>query len=242
MPYSTDQGGRHVVLSGQRVGRAQGEFRPARLERAHEAGGLAGHVQARADADARQRLLLLEPFPDHGQDRHLFLGPFDPEDARLGQAHVLHVMCDHPRLLLSSLPAYLTSTTAATRSPMWAATMTGATNSELTAAQPKRAAISDSYSLDGPVVRHPSHHTADYYHTVLCAARRQNGLGRVDAVHAREAGSHPVVVRAHQGRAPRKVDVIGDHHKAARRSREPARVRGKAPIPAPASGAAPQHT
>ena len=78
-----DQSGGHVVLSGQRVGGAQSDLGPAGLERAHEARGLAGDVQARADADAGQRLLLLEPFPDHRQDRHLLLGPFDPEDARL---------------------------------------------------------------------------------------------------------------------------------------------------------------
>ena len=50
-------GGGDVVLGGQRVGRAQHDRCPARLQRAHEYASLRCHVQARADGHAVEWLL-----------------------------------------------------------------------------------------------------------------------------------------------------------------------------------------
>ena len=55
--------------------------------------------------------------------------------------------------------------------------MTGATNSELAATQPKRASGLGLVLAQGPVVRHSRHHTADYYHTVLVPLGVSAGAG-----------------------------------------------------------------
>ena len=66
-----------VGLHRQRIRRAEGHRRAARLERLDQHRGLGGHVQARADAKVRQRSLGGEPLADRAQDRHPAPGPFD---------------------------------------------------------------------------------------------------------------------------------------------------------------------
>jgi len=54
----------------------------AGLQRPHQVGRVSGgHVEAGRDAVPLERLLLLEPFPDRLQDRHLPVGPLDPPHA-----------------------------------------------------------------------------------------------------------------------------------------------------------------
>ena len=84
--------GRDIVLGRERVRGREHDVRAAGLERAHEVGGLGRDVQARADAQARERLLALEALADQAQDGHLALGPLDAPDALLGQAEVGHVV------------------------------------------------------------------------------------------------------------------------------------------------------
>ena len=49
-------------------------------------------MQARADAQALERLLLLEALADEAQDGHLALGPLDAPDAVGGEAEIGDVM------------------------------------------------------------------------------------------------------------------------------------------------------
>jgi len=75
------QGGRDVVLRGERVGGAQHDVGAAGLERAHEVGGLGRDVQAGAHAHAGQGLLGGEALADGGQHRHVHVGPLDAQHA-----------------------------------------------------------------------------------------------------------------------------------------------------------------
>ena len=98
-----DQGGCDVILSRERVGRADDHVRSARLERPHQVRRLGRHVQARRDPVAGQRELALEALADRGQHRHLPVGPGDPAHALGGESQILHVIslgCGH--LSLSS--------------------------------------------------------------------------------------------------------------------------------------------
>ena len=70
----------------------QDDVRAAGLERAHQVGGLGGHVQAGGDAVAGERLLPLEALADRLQDRHLPVGPLDPPDALRRQGKIFHVV------------------------------------------------------------------------------------------------------------------------------------------------------
>ena len=87
-----DERGRHVVLRGKRIGGAEDDVGAAGLQRPHQVGGLAGHVQAGSDAVAGQRLLTLEPVADRGQDRHLPVGPRDSAYALGRQGQVSYVV------------------------------------------------------------------------------------------------------------------------------------------------------
>jgi hypothetical protein len=49
-------------------------------------------MQTGRNANALQGFLLLEPFADPVQDRHRFLGPFDPQGTFLCQLDVLDIM------------------------------------------------------------------------------------------------------------------------------------------------------
>ena len=77
-----------VVLGRERVRGRQDDLGAAGLQRAHQVGGLGGDVQARADAQAVERLLALEALADEPQDGHLALGPLDAPDALGGEAEV----------------------------------------------------------------------------------------------------------------------------------------------------------
>ena len=90
-----DQRGGGLVLRRQRIGRAQRELGAAGLEREHQDRSLRGHVQARAESDPLERLLLREPLADLAQHRHRLLGPFDPEPPVAGEREVLDVVLDH---------------------------------------------------------------------------------------------------------------------------------------------------
>ena len=64
----------------------------ARLERAHEVGGLGRDVEAGRDAQAFERPLALEALADEAQHGHLPLGPLDAADALVREAKVGDVM------------------------------------------------------------------------------------------------------------------------------------------------------
>ena len=85
-------GGADVVLRGERVRRAEHHVRAAGLQRAHEVRGLGRDVQARGDAVAVERLLVLEPLADRLQHRHLPVCPLDAAHAFGGEREVLHVV------------------------------------------------------------------------------------------------------------------------------------------------------
>ena len=87
-PVLGDERGRDVVLGRERVGRREHDLRAARLERPHQVGGLGRDVEARADAQAVERPVALEPLADEAQDGHLALGPFDAADAFGREAEV----------------------------------------------------------------------------------------------------------------------------------------------------------
>src|SRR5262249_59754795 len=71
------------------------QLRAAGLEREHQDRGLGGHVQARAEADALERLLAREALADLPEDRHRLLGPLDLEPPRGGEREILDVVLDH---------------------------------------------------------------------------------------------------------------------------------------------------
>ena len=87
-PVGGDERRRHIVLRRERVRRREGDLGAAGLQRAHQVGRLGGHVEAGADAQAREGLLALEALADQAQDRHLSSRPLDPADAFVGQAEV----------------------------------------------------------------------------------------------------------------------------------------------------------
>jgi hypothetical protein len=79
---------RDVVLSGQRVRRAEGDLGAAGDQGVHEVGRLGRDVQARRDLDVRERSLGDEPIPDRAQDRHLTLCPLDSRPTLRGERRV----------------------------------------------------------------------------------------------------------------------------------------------------------
>ena len=88
MPWRGHQRGGHGVVGGERVAGAQADVGATRLERDRQVGGLAGDVQAGAEAQARERLLALEALADQPQHRHLQRGPLDEPLALVGQREV----------------------------------------------------------------------------------------------------------------------------------------------------------
>src|SRR5205807_10263750 len=68
-----------------------------RLERQHEYGRLGGHVQARAEAQPPERLLLGEALADLAEDRHPLLRPLDLQPPLRRQPNILHVVLNHAR-------------------------------------------------------------------------------------------------------------------------------------------------
>src|SRR5207245_1456134 len=82
---------RGVVLRGQRVRSAQSHLRAARDQRQRQVRRLRRDVQARPDPHSLERLLLLEPLLDEGQDTHLLLRPLDARPTLLRERKVLHV-------------------------------------------------------------------------------------------------------------------------------------------------------
>src|SRR5581483_5642893 len=97
---------RHVVLRGERIRGAQGDLGSSRGERLHEIGRLGRHVQARANANALERALLLEALADQAEHAHLGGRPLDALAPLPGQAEVPHVAVH---------PAPFDSTSAITR-------------------------------------------------------------------------------------------------------------------------------
>jgi hypothetical protein len=87
-PVVDDQRGRHVILRGERVGRAERHPRAAARQRAHEHGRLRGDVQAGGDPNAGERRLRGETLGDLGDHRHLARGPGDPVRALRRQRRV----------------------------------------------------------------------------------------------------------------------------------------------------------
>ena len=86
-----DQRRRDVVLGRERIRRAGDHFGAARLERAQQVGGLAGDMQAGAEALALERQFPGEPLAQAAQHGHLLVGPFDSLATGLGESEVMHV-------------------------------------------------------------------------------------------------------------------------------------------------------
>ena len=82
------QRGRHVVLRGQRVGRAQAHAGAAFGQRGDEVRGLGRDVQAGRDTHALQRPLGGEAAADRAQHRHLALRPGDARLPRRREGEV----------------------------------------------------------------------------------------------------------------------------------------------------------
>src|SRR5581483_8841939 len=167
---------RDVVLRGERVRGAERDLGPTRGERLDEVGRLGRHVQARTDADALERTLLLEALADQREHAHLGRRPLDALAPLLGQAEVPHVAV-HPAPFDSTsaitLPidraiafeARITSSWS-TSTPTWfvtknspstripsarAGTASGTTDMPTTSAPARRSAsISAGVSYDGP--------------------------------------------------------------------------------------------
>src|SRR5439155_8624709 len=87
-PVRRDQRRRDIVLRRQRVRRRERHLGAGGLERAHEVGGLGRHVEARADAQALERAVALEPLADEAEDGHLALGPVDATNALRSEPEV----------------------------------------------------------------------------------------------------------------------------------------------------------
>ncbi len=83
---------RHVVLGRERIRRHQRHVGATGLERTHQVGGLGGDVEAGADAQASQWLLLLEALADEPQDRHLPLSPLDTANTFIHQTEIGDIM------------------------------------------------------------------------------------------------------------------------------------------------------
>ena len=79
---------RHLVLGGERVGRAERGLGAAGGERGHQVGRLGGHVQAGGHLDSLERPLLVEAPPDRAEHRHLAGSPLDPGRSRRGEARI----------------------------------------------------------------------------------------------------------------------------------------------------------
>ena len=90
MVLDRQRGGDRVV-GRERIGGAEHDVGPARLQRQHQVGGLAGHVEAGRDAQPGERLLLPEAVADEEQHGHLTGRPVDQSLAFLGQRTVLYV-------------------------------------------------------------------------------------------------------------------------------------------------------
>ncbi len=93
-PVLGDQRGRDLVLGRERVRRAQEDVGAPRLQGAGQVGGLGGHVQARRDAQARERALGREALADRSEDRHLPICPLHPHDAVGREAQVVDIRRD----------------------------------------------------------------------------------------------------------------------------------------------------
>ena len=87
--------GGHLVLGGERVGRAERHLGAAGGERLHQVGRLGGHVQAGGHLHAVERLLGPEALADRAEDRHLALRPLDPRQPLRGQRRIGYV-CRQP--------------------------------------------------------------------------------------------------------------------------------------------------
>ena len=69
--------GSGIVLGGERVRGTEHDRRARVAERDREVRGLGRHMEARADPQALERLLLRDPLADLGQDGHLATRPLD---------------------------------------------------------------------------------------------------------------------------------------------------------------------
>ena len=113
-----DEGGGDVVLGAQRVAGAEDDVGAARRQGAHEVGRLGGDVQAGADADALERLLLREALADGLEHRHVHVGPLDAQHALRREADVLDIeVGTHGRSPHSRSWAACVTTQAATLRP-----------------------------------------------------------------------------------------------------------------------------
>jgi hypothetical protein len=74
-----DEGSRHIVLRGEGIRRAQRDLRAPRLQGDCQVRRFGGHVQARRQPDAFQRLLAGKPLANKAQHGHVLLCPLDAQ-------------------------------------------------------------------------------------------------------------------------------------------------------------------
>src|SRR5215472_1030292 len=85
------EGGGNFVLRGERVRGAKNGVGAGIAKGDHEVGGFTGHVKARGNAQASERLLLDEALADLLENGHLLRGPFDLALAGIGKPDVFHI-------------------------------------------------------------------------------------------------------------------------------------------------------
>ena len=83
---------RHVILRGERVGGAKNHVSAAIAQRNGQVCGLRGHVQARGNANALQRLVLDEFLADALEHRHGLVGPLNAALSQISQFQALDIV------------------------------------------------------------------------------------------------------------------------------------------------------
>jgi hypothetical protein len=91
-PLMLDQGSSDVILGGKGIGGARHHLGSARFQRAEQIGGLAGDMQAGAQAKTAQRFGFGELLADATQDGHLLVGPQNTAMTRIRQPEVGNVI------------------------------------------------------------------------------------------------------------------------------------------------------
>ena len=83
----------NFILRRERIRRAQNQIGSAVAQRDGQVRGFAGHVEARGQAHALERLFLDEPLANQLQHGHLLIRPFDLSLALLRQPQIFYVAC-----------------------------------------------------------------------------------------------------------------------------------------------------
>src|SRR5215207_2647096 len=91
-PVVSHQVRSHIILSRERVRRAERNLGSGSPERLHQIGGLGGHMEAGRKPDTLEWLLLGKSPPNLSEHRHGPLGPFSSTLTLVGQSQVFDVV------------------------------------------------------------------------------------------------------------------------------------------------------